>query len=211
MFHLKHIEALLEKYWEGDTSIEEERLLKSYFASNEVDDSLRQFKPLFQVFREEQTIQFSQKTALAAIKPQQYNWKPWAAAASIALLLCAGWWWSVQPDPTNGYVAETIENPVQTTQETQTTQYKSIKTTENSALAMQVTPAVASQPRKKGAYKPQTRSQLNQEEEQAMAEIKAALALVSSKMNKGRREAAKGATHLENVDRIFKKKKDSEG
>ncbi len=205
MFHLKHIEALLEKYWEGDTSIEEERLLKSYFASNEVDDSLRQFKPLFQVFREEQTIQFSQKTAVAAIKPQQYNWKPWAAAASIALLLCAGWWWSVQPDPTNGYVAETTENPVQTTQE------KKIKTTENPALAMQTAPAVATQPRKKSSTNQPTRPQIDEEEEQAMAEIKAALALVSSKISKGRREAAKGAAHLENVDRVFKKKKDSEG
>jgi len=44
-----------------------------------------------------------------------------------------------------------------------------------------------------------------------MAEIKAALALVSSKLKKGRQEAAKGASHLDNVDKIFKKKKDSEG
>ena len=39
-----------------------------------------------------------------------------------------------------------------------------------------------------------------------MEEIKAALALVSSKIRKGRQEAAKGAIHLESVDRIFKKK-----
>ncbi len=44
-----------------------------------------------------------------------------------------------------------------------------------------------------------------------MAEIKAALALVSSKIGKGRREAAKGAIYLENVDKIFKKKPDTEG
>ena len=39
----------------------------------------------------------------------------------------------------------------------------------------------------------------------AMEEIKAALALISSKIGKGRREAAKGAEHLDAVDKIFKK------
>jgi hypothetical protein len=40
----------------------------------------------------------------------------------------------------------------------------------------------------------------------AMEEIKAALALVSSKIRKGRQEAAKGAVHLETVDIMLKKK-----
>ncbi|MBK8428400.1 MAG: hypothetical protein IPL27_21650 [Lewinellaceae bacterium] len=111
MLHLEHIEALLEKYWEGDTTLEEERLLKTYFASSEVADSLRQYAPLFQVFREEQSVQFSKKATATVIKPVQYNWKPWAVAASVALLMSAGWWWSVQPGPTNEYVAETNPKP----------------------------------------------------------------------------------------------------
>lgn len=205
MFQLKHIEALLEKYWEGDTSIDEERLLKAYFASNEVGDSLRQFAPLFQVFREEQAVQFQQKTAIAAIKPQQYNWKPWAVAASLALLLTAGWWWAAQPDPANNYVAQSTETPVSATQNRQPAIAEIPQTVTPSA------PIAAAQPRKRNYSRPSANTRLNEEEEQAMAEIKAALALVSSKISKGRREAAKGATHLENVDRIFKKKKDSEG
>ena len=205
MFHLKHIEALLDKYWEGDTSIDEERLLKAYFASGEVDDSLRQYAPLFQVFREEQAVQFSQKTAVVPIRPQQYDWKPWAVAASIALLVTAGWWWSVQRDPVNNYVADTIENPAPFTQE------KELNSPEQQPIAMESTP-VPDVPRRKKSYsKPKTADPLNEEEELAIAEIKAALALVSSKLSKGRREAAKGASHLDNVDKIFKKKKDSEG
>lgn len=204
MLHLKHIEALLEKYWEGDTTLEEERLLKTYFASNEVAENLRQYAPLFQVFREEQAVQFSRQTAAADIKPVQYNWKPWAVAASLALLLSAGWWWSVQPDPKNEYAAETFQNPVQTTQE------KEVTPAENPSLIVQADP-VPVVTRKKKSYGKQPATQLNDEEEQAMAEIKAALALVSSKLKKGRQEAAKGASHLDNVDKIFKKKKDSEG
>ncbi len=204
MLHLNHIEALLEKYWEGDTTLEEERLLKTYFASKEVAENLRQYAPLFQVFREEQTVQFSQQTAASDIKPVQYNWKPWAVAASLALLLSAGWWWSVQPGPANEYVAETIQNPVQTTQE------KQVTPSENPALLVQADPLPAVT-RKKKSYGKQPATQLNEEQEKAMAEIKAALALVSSKLKKGRQEAAKGASHLDNVDKIFKKKKDSEG
>ncbi len=205
MLHLKHIEALLEKYWEGDTTLEEERMLKTYFASNEVADGLRQYAPLFQVFREEQSVEFSKKTIATAIQPVQYNWKPWAVAASVALLLSAGWWWSVQPDPKNEYVAENIENPVQTTPQNKLTP------AENPPLAAQSEPAPVVIRKKKTYAKQQKTTQLNEEEEQAIAEIKAALALVSSKLRKGRQEAAKGASHLDNVDKIFKKKKDSEG
>jgi len=205
MLHLKHIEALLEKYWEGDTTLEEERLLKTYFASNEVADGLRQYAPLFQVLREEQSVQFSQQTAAVDIKPVHYNWKSWAVAASLAMLLSAGWWWSVQPDPKNEYVADSTESPIQTTQENKMTP------AENPPLAVQADPAPAVVRKKKAYGKQQKTTQLNEEEEQAMAEIKAALALVSSKLKKGRQEAAKGASHLDNVDKIFKKKKDSEG
>jgi hypothetical protein len=59
---------------------------------------------------------------------------------------------------------------------------------------------------KRVIHKKDKAPELNAEEEAAMAEIKAALALVSSKIRKGRQEAAKGAVHLESVDRIFKKK-----
>jgi nitroimidazol reductase NimA-like FMN-containing flavoprotein (pyridoxamine 5'-phosphate oxidase superfamily) len=45
------------------------------------------------------------------------------------------------------------------------------------------------------------------EAEKAYAEVKAALALVSSKLNKGRTEAAKNLNHLESLDKVFKKKK----
>ena len=41
------IEQLVDKYFEGNTTIEEEKVLKNYFSSNEVADSLKQYQPLF--------------------------------------------------------------------------------------------------------------------------------------------------------------------
>jgi CHASE3 domain sensor protein len=44
------IEELLEKYFEGETSITEEKELKNYFSSPNVAKHLEQYKPLFGYF-----------------------------------------------------------------------------------------------------------------------------------------------------------------
>jgi hypothetical protein len=207
MFQLKHIEALLEKYWEGETSLEEERLLKAYFASAEVDAGLRSFAPFFQVLKEEQAVQLLKKPVIADMRPQQYNWKPWLAAASVALLLAVGFWWIHRPATIDPYALQPINTPAPLTQPETTT------VAETPQVAME-TPASPVTPAKRKMIfrqKPNPSPQLNEEEEKAMEEIKAALALVSSKLKKGRQEAVKGTEHLDNMDRVFKKKKEGEG
>ena len=47
---------------------------------------------------------------------------------------------------------------------------------------------------------------IDPETARAMAEIKAALALVSAKLDKGRNEAVKGATYLDAMEKVPKKK-----
>ena len=48
------MKALIEKYFEGETSLEEEARLRDYFNSGqEVPDDLREFQPLFQHFSTE--------------------------------------------------------------------------------------------------------------------------------------------------------------
>lgn len=42
------IKILIEKYFDADTSVEEERLLKEYFANSEVATELEIYKPLFE-------------------------------------------------------------------------------------------------------------------------------------------------------------------
>lgn len=50
-----HIIALLDRYWEGETSLEEEALLRRFFSESHPDmpESLQEAAPLFGYFREE--------------------------------------------------------------------------------------------------------------------------------------------------------------
>lgn len=48
------MKALLEKYFEGKTSLEEEAKLLSYFNSGEVEEDLKVYQPLFEHFAEAQ-------------------------------------------------------------------------------------------------------------------------------------------------------------
>lgn len=47
------MKELLEKYFNGETSIEEENQLKEYFRSEQVGDEMKAFAPLFQAFENE--------------------------------------------------------------------------------------------------------------------------------------------------------------
>ena len=44
------IDNLLEKYWEGETSVEDEKVLKQYFKSSDVEEEHAAFKDLFVFF-----------------------------------------------------------------------------------------------------------------------------------------------------------------
>ena len=55
----KKVNQLLEKYFEGETSLQEETMLSTYFNENEVAADLKQYQPLFKYFKEEKAIQLS--------------------------------------------------------------------------------------------------------------------------------------------------------
>lgn len=44
----KYIEQLLAKYWECETSLEEEQILRSFFGQADIPEHLSQYAPLFQ-------------------------------------------------------------------------------------------------------------------------------------------------------------------
>lgn len=48
---LQKIEQLLEKYWDGDTSLEEEQALQLFFSEEEVPDHLQGVATLFRTFQ----------------------------------------------------------------------------------------------------------------------------------------------------------------
>ena len=202
MKDIKYIQGLLEKYWEGESSLEEERQLKQYFNSGDVDKSLRKFMPIFQAFQDEQAVQF-QETKVVSMNASRVNWRYLAMAASFALVLAAGLWWQLSTPEKNQIVAIKPVDP-------------NVSQTAENKSKIEETPVVVAEVNAKHSKRKANRhiakkrvnksTELSPEEEAAIEEVKAALALVSSKIRKGRRESAKGASHLEEIDKIFLKK-----
>ena len=49
----KYIEQLLERYWQGDTTLQEESILRAFFCQPDVPEHLRKYQPLFALEKEE--------------------------------------------------------------------------------------------------------------------------------------------------------------
>ena len=88
----KTIKKILDKYWEGETSLQEEQLLKDYFNSNQVAKELESFRPLFVYYKKEQEKTSTQSFEKLKKKPVVHRLVPtWlVAAASIVLVLAVG-------------------------------------------------------------------------------------------------------------------------
>ena len=49
----KYIEQLLERYWQGETTLQEESILRAFFCQPDVPEHLRKYQPLFVLEKEE--------------------------------------------------------------------------------------------------------------------------------------------------------------
>lgn len=82
---LMRIEALLDKYFEGETSIAEEKELKAYFGAPGVAQHLMQYRPLFGYFEQQQQTQQFEKTI--PLKPRKHYVAWLSVAASVVAML----------------------------------------------------------------------------------------------------------------------------
>jgi hypothetical protein len=82
---LDRIEKLIEKYFEAETSIAEEKELKNYFASSDVAQHLEQYKPIFGYATQAKQEQFTATIPLKTNKRKSVVWL--SVAASVAVLL----------------------------------------------------------------------------------------------------------------------------
>lgn len=85
---LDRIENLIEKYFEGETSIAEENELKTYFSSEDVAQHLQQYSPLFGYFPKAKTQRFTQPLPLKTKKRKSVAWL--SVAASVVVLFGTG-------------------------------------------------------------------------------------------------------------------------
>ncbi|PSL43346.1 hypothetical protein CLV51_10835 [Chitinophaga niastensis] len=81
------ISALLEKYWEGESSLEEEALLRNFFSTphHDLPDELQEAAPLFQYFHEEaEKVWEAPSAKVVKLSPLQH-WMKYAAVLLMAI------------------------------------------------------------------------------------------------------------------------------
>lgn len=88
---LTKIESILEKYFQGETTIAEENQLKEYFSSPDVAQHLEQYKPMFGYFSQAKEQKSTYEMPLipkSRIKKRNVTWL--SIAASVVVLLGIG-------------------------------------------------------------------------------------------------------------------------
>jgi hypothetical protein len=105
---LKLVEQLLEQYFEGTTTIAEEKQLKTYFSSNDVAPHLAKYQALFGYFETQKEIHFDQKLPL---QPRKQNTVKWMGiAASFVVLFGWATFYFSTPEPKQDDLG-TYDNP----------------------------------------------------------------------------------------------------
>ena len=79
-----NINLLLKKYFEGETTLQEEKQLKAYFSSEEVAFEYEQYKPLFNAFKNQKDEQFTKPLFL---QPRKRNYVKWIGVAASVVVL----------------------------------------------------------------------------------------------------------------------------
>lgn len=115
---LDRIENLIDKYFEGETSIAEENELKVYFSSTDVAQHLKQYQTIFGYFSQAKEQQFTQEIPLQTKKRNVVLWL--SIAASIVVMLGVGTMMYFNNDKEEQFVACTPEdNPELALQQTE--------------------------------------------------------------------------------------------
>lgn len=115
---LDRIEKLIDKYFEGETSIAEENELKVYFSSLDVAQHLQQYKPVFGFFSQAKTEQFKAEIPLNTKKRNVAVWL--SIAASVVVMLGVGTLVYLDSNDTTQFVScNSEDDPEKVLQETE--------------------------------------------------------------------------------------------
>jgi len=114
---LDKIEILIEKYFQGETSIAEEKELRSYFSSQDVAPHLEQYKAMFGYFTEAKLQEFTQEIPQHT-KKQKVMWL--SIAASVVILFGMVTFFMINTnEPVNQNELGSYDSPEQAFEETQ--------------------------------------------------------------------------------------------
>jgi len=84
---LNNIESLLEKYEEGQTTLQEEAQLKHYFTTETVAPHLEVYRPLFTYLVSDKQLSYQRPLTATPSSPNNYRW--FASAAVVTIMFSA--------------------------------------------------------------------------------------------------------------------------
>jgi hypothetical protein len=88
----KNMEELLKKYWDGETTLEEEKFIRIYFRGENIKPEHDKYRDLFNFFDEEKEIRYpvsNKSKKEAAVQRSKSSWMRIAAAIIVILGLSA--------------------------------------------------------------------------------------------------------------------------
>ena len=95
---LRKVEHLLESYFEGTTSLQEEQVLRDYFTGNSVAPHLEEYVALFSAFAKAETQTYDVPITVPKKQFRIPSWLQIAAVAAVAF----GIFWQVNSTPKIG-------------------------------------------------------------------------------------------------------------
>jgi hypothetical protein len=189
----EQVSKLLERYWEGATSLAEEQQLKAYFQGTEIDERLVVYQPLFQAIAASKTIEAPKHLETPRMLPRREGsnglFRKLLAAATLTGLVAGTWWFN---QPVVPAVPEAIETVAQE-------QVQVLSSPQEVPIIVE-----AALPTKKRVQVRRRPSQVELPPEEAAAIIKSALALVSSKIKRGQVDAEKKLDKIKVLDQFIK-------
>lgn len=109
----EEIRKYITNYFEGCSTLEEEKALRAYFTSNDVDEELLEYQPLFSLYQQEQEVKMPADMEIILsggkpYRPHHYrfrNWKMYAAGIAASFVLIISLYFIFNP-PTHELLCE---------------------------------------------------------------------------------------------------------
>lgn len=200
---------LLDRYWDGETTLEEERLLKAFFADGDIPEAYQREATWFHNLQKEQRVQLPDTNRVVAPTTRHLGWYRLAAAAAVLALLTAGIWWWKAPEASPAHPIATMpkeKQPAAPLAVAPPVMHQEPVVPQNTDKKVSRPPKnKTSQPQVETKIQPALAADTCDDPEEALAEIKAALALVSSKINKSKHTLDKGLQEVEHVEVLVKR------
>ncbi|WP_020566892.1 hypothetical protein [Neolewinella persica] len=97
--------TLLDRYFLGETTLEEEEQLRAYFRAGDIHPDLAPYPPLFSYWEQAGEIVAPKVRRPAIQRRLPVRWLA-AVAAAVVMLLCLHTWFNQQPDLSSFPIAE---------------------------------------------------------------------------------------------------------